>query len=118
MKTLVAVILLMAVGAMAQAPAKLADITFTPTDLQLTKLQLAHSRAETAMEKKAAAENSFNAAINNLQGECEKVKTENKWPAETICNMDSVDLGGNDKLPPFQAPPKPPVTDTKPTDKK
>ena len=100
-KTLALSILFLAVSAFGQdKPAPL-----TPSDPQLTKLQLAQSRAIIAVKDKQLAEVAFQQALAQLHAERDKVKKDNNWPDETIMNDDT--LAFSEPVKPAPPAPKP-----------
>lgn len=71
---------------------------YKPTDMQILRLQVKQSQAQTKKVLRDHAQEEFNAAYGALMDEANAVKKENKWPVETLVDPDKLL---------FSAPPKP-----------
>lgn len=73
------------------------EIVCTPTDDQLTRLQLAQARAQTARVQldnvklqEQMAQRDFQARLGELDSVATAVRAENKWAATVTMNMDTL----------------------------
>jgi hypothetical protein len=73
-----------------------APVTYKPTEIQTLRLQLAQRDAQLAQKDLQEAQTRFQQALVNLTNEANKVKADNKWPAD-------VQFSPNDLT--FSAPP-------------
>lgn len=93
---LIALSLLLVSVAVAQAPP--AAPAYQPSEVQQLRLKVAQQSAQLAQANLREAQQQFQSAVANLSAEGEKVKQENKWPADVTLNLDSLT---------FSVPPKP-----------
>ncbi len=56
---------------------------YKPTEIQSLRLQVRQKDAQLAQANLQVAQQQFQAALANLTAEAEKVKLEQKWPADT-----------------------------------
>jgi len=94
---------------LAQSPA--APVKYEPSEVEQLRLQLAAKDAQIAQIQFQNAQYVFQQAIARLHAEADKVKAEHKWPAEVQFKPETLTFA-------VPAPPKPPVPEKKPLEKK
>jgi hypothetical protein len=78
---------------------------FEPTEIQSLRLQIRQRDAQIAQKDLFTANQRFQLTLGELQAEAQKIKTENKWPADVRFNPDTLV---------FEEPPKPAEPPKKP----
>jgi hypothetical protein len=73
---------------------------YTPSEIQTLRLQVKQKDAMIAQRDYVAAQQRFQGAVNELNAEADRVKTENGWPRTLLFNSDSLL---------FSEPPPPPA---------
>jgi hypothetical protein len=97
----------------AQAPA---PSKYAPSDDQLHRLQVSYLQAQLAQRDMQIAQQRMQSALGQMAADAEKIKAENKWPANVQFNPDTLSFSepeshsnvpaGPTKPAPAQTPPK------------
>ena len=87
---------------------------YQPTEIQLLRLQVKQRDAQIAQRDLAlaqqavqTAQDKFQQALNNLNTEADRVKSENHWPEKVTFDMNSVSFSDSSKPGPVPEPIRP-----------